>query len=187
MIIIGITGTNGAGKDTIVEYLVREKGFVHFSVKSLLIEELNTRSLPLNRISMINLANELRKEYGSNYLVEKLYTQATKTNSDTVIESLRNPSEVEWMKKKESFILFGINADIDIRYKRIRIRNGEKDNVSMEQFIEQENFERNSGLSTGQNIDRCLQLADFTFQNNGSRQELYKKINTALKTIRIKN
>ena len=34
MIIIGITGTLGAGKGTIVDYLVKQKGFVHYSVRA---------------------------------------------------------------------------------------------------------------------------------------------------------
>ena len=38
MIIIGITGTLGAGKGTIVEYLVGKKGFKHYSVRELLSE-----------------------------------------------------------------------------------------------------------------------------------------------------
>lgn len=38
MHIIGITGTLGAGKGTIVEYLKDKKGFAHFSVREFLKE-----------------------------------------------------------------------------------------------------------------------------------------------------
>ena len=34
MIIIGITGTLGAGKGTIVEYLIKNKNFFHFNISS---------------------------------------------------------------------------------------------------------------------------------------------------------
>ena len=38
MNIIGITGTLGAGKGTIVDYLVQKKGYVHYSVRSFIAE-----------------------------------------------------------------------------------------------------------------------------------------------------
>ena len=40
MIVIGITGTIGAGKGTIVEYLVEKKGFLHFSVREFLLKKI---------------------------------------------------------------------------------------------------------------------------------------------------
>lgn len=43
MLIIGITGTNGAGKGTVVEYLVKEKGFSHYSVSGYLTQILKRR------------------------------------------------------------------------------------------------------------------------------------------------
>ena len=43
--IIGITGTLGAGKGTIASYLVKEKGFKHFSVREFLNKELQKRKL----------------------------------------------------------------------------------------------------------------------------------------------
>ncbi|MBR5146904.1 MAG: AAA family ATPase, partial [Bacteroidales bacterium] len=45
MNIIGITGTIGAGKGTIVDYLVKEKGYVHYSVREFLAEEVKKRGL----------------------------------------------------------------------------------------------------------------------------------------------
>ena len=49
MITIGITGTLGAGKGTIVDYLVQNRGFVHYSVRAFLIEEIKRRGLEANR------------------------------------------------------------------------------------------------------------------------------------------
>ena len=45
MNIIGITGTIGAGKGTIVDYLVKEKGYVHYSVRAFIAEEIQRRGL----------------------------------------------------------------------------------------------------------------------------------------------
>ncbi|MDR0438308.1 MAG: AAA family ATPase, partial [Bacteroidales bacterium] len=52
--IIGITGTIGAGKGTIVDYLVSQKGFLHFSVRDFLSEEIERRGLPVNRDTMVD-------------------------------------------------------------------------------------------------------------------------------------
>ena len=38
MITIGITGTLGAGKGTIVDYLIEKRGFVHYSVRAFITE-----------------------------------------------------------------------------------------------------------------------------------------------------
>ena len=61
--IIGITGTLGAGKGTIVECLL-EKGFKHYSVREFLVEEICKRGLEVNRNSMVLVANELRARFG---------------------------------------------------------------------------------------------------------------------------
>ena len=45
MITIGITGTLGAGKGTIVDYLVKNRGFVHYSVRAFITEEIKRRGL----------------------------------------------------------------------------------------------------------------------------------------------
>ncbi len=58
--IIGITGTSGAGKGTVVDYLLK-KGFKHYSVRDFLTEEILKRGLEPNRDNMIFVANELRK------------------------------------------------------------------------------------------------------------------------------
>jgi len=63
MKIIGITGTHGAGKGAIVDYLI-SKGFAHFSARDLIMEEIRRRGMPEDRNSTHVVANALRAEHG---------------------------------------------------------------------------------------------------------------------------
>lgn len=49
MRIIGITGTIGAGKGTVVEYLQKVHGFTHFSARSVLNEMIAERKMEPGR------------------------------------------------------------------------------------------------------------------------------------------
>ena len=60
MIIIGITGTLGAGKGTIVDYMVNNLNFVHYSVRGFISEEIKRRGLEVNRDNLTAVANDLR-------------------------------------------------------------------------------------------------------------------------------
>ncbi len=104
MIVIGITGTLGAGKGTIVDYLVEQKGFAHFSVRAFLLEEIRKRGLPENRDSMYNLANELRSIYGPSYLTDQLYEKAAISRKNSIIESIRTPGEIKSLRDRVTFI-----------------------------------------------------------------------------------
>ena len=73
MIVIGITGTLGAGKGTIVDYLVKNKGFNHFSVRSFIAQEIQNRGMTVNRDSLTEVANDLRSANSPSYIC-LLYT-----------------------------------------------------------------------------------------------------------------
>lgn len=176
MLVIGITGTAGSGKGTVAQYLVDKYGFKHFSVRDFLIEEINKRNMVVNRESMIAVANDLRNTYEAEYIVMELYRKAVKENCNCVIESIRTVGEVEALKKKSNFILWGIDAPIDIRYERIRKRSNQSDMVNFDKFKEQEERETSSKLKTEQNITECMNMADVVIKNIGRIQELEKRI-----------
>src|SRR6218665_3245311 len=100
MKIIGITGTIGAGKGTIVEYLQSNYGFVHYSMRGFLTQIIKEKNLPLNRDSMVIVANELRANHTPSYIVEQLYEQAKANGQDAVIESVRTVGEVLALREK---------------------------------------------------------------------------------------
>jgi len=183
MLIVGITGTLGAGKGTIVEYLVQEKDFSHFSVRGFLLKVIEERGLERNRDTMVAVANELRKAHGNSYIVEQLYLEALKQGKNTVIESIRNIGEIEGLKKLGDFVLLAVDAEPEIRYGRITERQSETDMISYEEFLSNEKREMESQDPNSQNIRACMQLADFVLTNNGSFESLHTQIENVFRKI----
>ncbi len=183
MFIIGITGTLGAGKGTVVNYLVERKGFRHYSVRGLLIQDLESRGMPVNRDTLTAIANSLRAKYGVAYIAEELYRKAAAEGCDCVIESIRTPGEIEMLRNKGDFYLLAIDADPRIRYKRIRDRNSETDRISYQTFIGNEDREMHATDPFKQNLAACIKSADHVINNNGNITQLNKKTEQFLKQI----
>ncbi len=182
MIIIGITGTIGAGKGTIVELLIK-KGFKHYSVRDFLVEEIKRRGLEINRDTMTSTANSLREEFGSDYIVKTILNTAIKNGEDCVIESIRNDKEIELLRNIHNFYLFSVDADIKTRYQRISLRKSATDNVSFETFVENEKREMLSNNNNSQNISICMQKADYTFNNDKDIESLSQQVEEVLKQL----
>jgi dephospho-CoA kinase len=181
MHIIGITGTNGAGKSTIVEILKRNYDYKDFSVREYLTEELQNRGLEVNRDNMRDLANEIRENKGAGYIVKELYKKALDSNCPCIIESIRCVGEIETLrdiaqKSNSKFILLGVDADQKIRYERSIKRKGNLDQISFEQFKRLEELEMQSNDPAKQNLKACLKRADVVFTNNGTLEELEIKV-----------
>ena len=181
--IIGLTGTLGAGKGTVVDFFQR-KGFKHFSVRGFLIKEIEKRGLLVNRDNMVLIANQLREMHSPSYIVEQLYEKAKEKAGDCVIESIRTTGEVEALKKKENFYLIAVDAEPEIRYSRILIRQSETDNISYDEFLENEKREMFSDEPNKQNLSSCIKMADFILNNDKSFDELYKQVEEIFKKIK---
>ena len=175
-LIIGITGTLGSGKGTVVDYLVKNKGFAHFSVRSFLIDEIKKRNLPVNRDSMVEVANDLRANNSPSYLAEQLFELASKQDKPAIIESLRTPGEIDALKKKGDFFLLAVDADSKLRYDRVIIRGSSTDKISYEKFLSDEKKELTTSDPNKQNLAKCIEMADFRIDNSGSLEELNNQV-----------
>jgi dephospho-CoA kinase len=183
MIIIGITGTLGAGKGTIVEYLVGEKGFIHYSVRAYLLDKIREQGLQENRDSMFRLANELRASYGPSYITDQLYNRAMGSGKNCVIESIRTPGEIISLRAKGHFYLLAADADPEFRYHRILLRQSETDQVSRKTFLENEEREMNTTDPNKQNLRKCIEMADFIILNNGTKKDLIRQLEKVLDQV----
>jgi len=183
MLIIGITGTLGAGKGTVVEYLVGTKGFDHYSVRSYLLKEIKHRGIPENRDSMVFVANELRGKHGPSYVTDQLYYEAALIGKNCIIESIRTPGEIDSLREKGSFFLFAVDADPKLRYERIVERSSETDKISFSTFIANETREMSATDPNKQNLRACIRQADFVFNNDGTKEDLFREVEKALLII----
>lgn len=181
--IIGITGTDGAGKGVVVDYLVNEKGFTHYSSRALITEEIEKRNLPVDRDHMRIVANDLRREFGNEFIVRKSFEKAKESGiENAVIESLRAMAEVEYLKEQDG-ILLAVDADQKLRYERIVLRGSESDKVSFEKFKEQESVEMDDPDPNGMQKAAVIAAADYTVLNNGTLDEVYKQTDEVLKKV----
>jgi dephospho-CoA kinase len=178
--IIGITGTLGAGKGTVVEYL-KQKGFKHYSMSGFIAEEIVRRGLPVNRDTMTEVGNDLRKTHGPGYLTTQLLERARQTGGDAIIESIRSIGEAEYLKNHDA-VLWAVDADIHKRYERISKRKSEKDSVSFEKFVADEERESHNEESWNMNLVKCRDMADVVLHNDATPEELFVQVEAALKS-----
>jgi dephospho-CoA kinase len=184
MIIIGITGTLGAGKGTVVEYLA-SKGFAHYSARAFITREVERRGLPVSRDSMTVVADDLRAAHSPGYIIESLYAEAARAGKNAVIESIHNVREVAALREKGNFFLLAIDADPKLRYARISLRGSATDKVSFEKFLADEAREMHETDPHKQNIAQCMELADEKVLNNGTKEELHVRIDEIFAARRI--
>jgi dephospho-CoA kinase len=183
--IIGITGTLGAGKGTVMEHLVSRYRFAHFSARQFIADEVRRRGLPVNRDTLADVANDLRATRGQGHIIRELYGLAKAAGRHAVFESVRTPGEVGWLKRQGDFRLFAVDADPRIRYERIRARGSDTDHVTFEEFLEDEAREMHSDDPTHQNIAACMRQADHTFLNNGTVDELHRQVDAVMAQLNI--
>lgn len=170
--IIAIAGHPGAGKDTAAEY-IETKGFTKISNSDYLREKLRAENRPTHRDSLHEFTKSERAKQGNAYPVNEII-EIIKT--DTVLVGLRNTEQVKALRErfKEDFTLIAVQAPLNIRYERAKIRNRDG-NVSLEQFVEEEMRERKSD-SGSHEMDRVIELADFVVENDGSIDNLWSKL-----------
>ncbi|HET7302228.1 MAG TPA: AAA family ATPase [Candidatus Saccharimonadales bacterium] len=180
--VIGLAGTNGAGKDTVGDIIAQEYGFLFISVTDIMRQELARRGLPPEREHMRALSSEWRKAYGLGVLVDRAYDiyQSQSTHyKGVVFASLRNPYEVDRVHELGGVVAW-IDADPRLRYERIRSakRQGREDDdqKSFEQFIAEEEAEMvsSSNDKTQLNMGAVKQKADILIENHTDTVEPLK-------------
>ncbi len=182
--IIGITGTLGAGKGTVTNFLVAHKGFLHVAVSGsgFLRDEARRRGLPLERPIYQQIANEYRAK-GATGLMEAVYESAKDdiiSGANIVLEPQHTAAEVAFIRSKGGIEL-SVDADLPIRYERIHARGSEKDHVTFEEFLAIQTQELHSDDPNKNNLGAAIALADYHLTNNGTPEELFRQVEEVLK------
>jgi dCMP deaminase len=176
--IIGLTGRNASGKTEVAQYL-KGRDFEYHSLSDEIREEIRRRGLEITREILIEVGNEMRSTFGVGILAERIL-QRLEHDRNYVVDSIRNPSEVEVLRRRSDFMLMAVQADQAIRFERSRLRGREGAAQNLEQFIGEEAKELNSGDPTTQQLIATQRLADLVVDNNESIQDLHRRLDEIL-------
>ncbi len=173
--LIGLTGTNAAGKGEVALYL-KSKGFEVFSLSDVIREHLRKRGLDATRDNLIAAGNSLRRRFGPDILARRVMR---KVRGNAIIDSIRNSREVAFLRKQPGFILAAVDAPVELRFKRARKRGRQESAATLDEFIVKEQQEMTGGRA-GQQLRRCLESADVMIINDGPLAELRRRVDRCL-------
>jgi dCMP deaminase len=175
--LIGLTGRNAAGKGEVARYLQR-KSFYYNSLSDAIRDEIRSRGEQPTRERLIIIGNELRQKHGAAVLAERILSKI-EDDKHYIIDSIRNPAEVEAFREAKHFKLIRVEAPAEVRFQRIVNRQRESDPKTYEEFVALENREA-EGDDTSQNLVKVELMADHPLINDGPIERLYVQIDELL-------
>ncbi|MBI4458267.1 AAA family ATPase [Candidatus Uhrbacteria bacterium] len=170
-LVVGLTGHIGAGKDTFCQHLAPH-GFefmgmgdaIRAAAASLGITETSENY----RGQLQDLGDRRKREScdGGYWAKQLLATAGQRGVKKLIINGIRNPAEVSTLrdgaKLPHCFVLVGITAPTEMRYRRLAARRRAGDQLSLEKFLADDDRDRGIGQPPeGQHTDRCLALVDW--------------------------
>lgn len=182
--LIGLSGTNGSGKDTVGHLLASKYNYWFFGFTELFRQECVRRNIPITRENTRMISAEWRRESGFATLIDRslaLYNGQSQQYAGAVLSSLRNPHEADRIHELGGTVIW-IDADPHIRYQRIqanaatRGRAGE-DNRTFEQFLEDEAVEMHPPAGADEavlNMASVKAKADIFLTNDGDDLQAFE-------------
>lgn len=169
----------GSGKGTVAA-LIAQKNFRYISLSDIVRKEATSRLTAHTRENLQSIGNELRSAFGSGILGQRIRNEVEKEPLiNWVIDGIRNPAEAFELKKLDNFKLIGISARPEVLLKRLMERRRETEASANEQEL-MEKLKKETGQdepASGQQIGKCLAMANYSIINEGTFAELEKKLN----------
>jgi dephospho-CoA kinase len=179
MLVIGLTGRNCAGKDTVAD-LLQARDFERHSLSDALREELRLRGVPVTREALIAIGRELRQAEGPAVLAERM-KRMIRTDR-VVLVSVRSPAEVESLRRLPGFVLVAVDARIDVRFERERSRRREQAPLTFESFAALEAMEETNDPNA-QQLGATIRLADRVLPNDDTKEALAARVEDLLEDL----
>ena len=120
-IIIGITGEMASGKGAVAQFLIEKYKAKRYRFSDALRNILDDLALPQTRANMTRLSSELRQAFGENLLAEVIRRKVVQDIdfSLIVIDGIRRSSDVEFFQELSGFVLWYVEAPLELRYERL--------------------------------------------------------------------
>jgi dephospho-CoA kinase len=164
--IIGITGPMASGKSTVIEVL-KKLGYKVVTLSDMVREEARKRGIEEERENLMAVGQSLREKFGAGVLAVRALKKIKKEGGDKwVVDGIRNPAEVDELRKHPDFILIANTAPEQTIINRIFFRKRADDTLDKESIkkkLRREMGEREP--EGGQQVGKCIKMADYVFEN----------------------
>jgi dephospho-CoA kinase len=177
-LVLGLTGSNAAGKGEVAVYL-GSRGFALHSLSDVVREEAAERGLAPEREHLIRIGNEIRASGGPGVLARRILPRL---GDRDVVDSIRNPSEVEVLRELPHFVLVGVSAGTETRFQRSLERGRPGDPTTLEAFRSRERQE-NTTDPNAQRLEATFGLADRVIRNDDDLDELHRAVDRLLASL----
>lgn len=177
--IIGVVGQIASGKSILVKYLTEKLDFTSFSLSTILHNELKDKKIKkFTRKTLQDMGNKLRREYGDDILARRVLGQLKgQKTANVVVEGIRNPGEIEYLKKNSNFLLIGIKAKRKIRFERLFKRGKSWDPKNWHDFVKVDRRDLGFGQDkSGQQVGKCYDYCNYILTNNKDLKFFEKKV-----------
>lgn len=178
VIVIGIIGKPGSGKDTVTDYLTKKyKGKV-VKFADPLNEMLHIFVDHVSRDDQQWLSFQMRERFGEDIFAKVLRKRILSGDSLIILNGIRFWENVEFLKSFKNNHSIFIDVNPKTRWKRVFGRKEKKDDkVSFKKFQELDNAE------TEATIDAIGQRADFIINNEGDAKTLFQTVDAIMQKI----
>lgn len=177
-LVLGLTGPNAAGKGEVAVYL-RRLGFNVHSLSDVVREEAAARGLPPEREHLIRIGTLLRQTEGPGVLARRILPRL---GSRDVVDSIRNPREVEVLRTLPHFVLLSVSAEIGLRFERMQQRGRPGDPATLDAFRDRE-AQENTSDPNAQRLAATSALADRVIVNDGDLETLHRQVDRLLRQL----
>ena len=164
--IIGLTGQMASGKTTIVEIL-QKIGYQLVTLSDMVREEARKLGIEERRDNLMNVGQILRQKGGAGVLgfraLEKIKFHG---GESWIVDGIRNPAEVEELRKNPDFVLIANTTSEDMIIDRIKSRKRADDTFDEMSIRLKLRREMGEGEpEDGQQVGKCIEMADHVFEN----------------------
>jgi deoxycytidylate deaminase len=164
--VIGLVGPFGSGCSYVAQKIVEKNSYELLSLSDVLRQKYKEKypKKKATRKELQKFGDYIRETEGSAYLAEEICKRIDEDDSKNyIVDSIRNPEEINLLRKSfAGFFLFGIFAEPDIRWERVKaIYNNDR-----RSFDEDDKRDSNDGLLYGQRVTDSFRMADIIVLNN---------------------
>lgn len=187
MVVVAVVGMCGAGKTTVAK-IFEDNGFKYVRFGQVVLDEVKRRGLQPSEKLEREIREGLRTRHGPQFVGILTLEKIQAMQGNVVADGLYSWTEYKLFKEAlgASLIIVAVTAAPSVRYARLSARTTIDAQMINRPFTEAEARERD--YSEIENLEKGgpIAMADITFVNDGTPEELAADVRAVLATIHKK-